>query len=165
MIVGGALRGLTRSFRISLLYLRSYFLLGVPLILLVRGFLGGYPYGLGEAIQVVFYYAFACALAVLPTAVVANLAFARLFRGRTWRNETWRPWAAGILGIVFTWAGMVVLVVVQGQPPRFIRELLGGMADFINILGWFVLLSNLGLFLAWLIPSRRPLRRAGKVRS
>jgi hypothetical protein len=155
MIVGGALRGFRRSLRISLRYLRAYFYLGCPLLLLLIAVLSGYHDPVAEGIQFLFYFALVCIMLVFPPAVFANLLFVRLFQRRTWRNEPWRAWVAGARGLLISWGGMFLLGNRLGRPPELLRELLGGAAEFFHILGWFVLLSNLGLFLAWLIPSRR----------
>jgi hypothetical protein len=40
-------------------------------------------------------------------------------------------------------------------PPEMFRDVFGSSAAPVYLGGWFVLLSNLGLLVAWLIPSRR----------
>ena len=154
--IGGPCRGLARAWRLSVFYAGAYFLLGLAAIFVV-GLLSSSV--TEDAFTVHFWGTW---VLVLPTSFAANFAFCRLFRKRTWRKEPWRVWLAGFLGIVWTWGGMVLLVATRFRPPAGLRELLGVFAEYLYPAGLLVLLSNLALLAAWLIPSRRVLPREGR---
>ena len=149
MIVGGPLRGYTRGFRVSLDYCIRYFILGAALILGVGPFFAGW-----DTVGILLGLFFAM-LPLFPTALAANILFARIFRFRTWRNERWRPWAAGALGVVLTTGGMVLVGIVGPRLPRFLDDFPGPSGELLYLLGWVVLFSNLALLVAWLLPSTR----------
>ena len=154
MIAGGACRGFIRARRIAERYVLAYLAIGLVLIFSITPFLARGDFWFEAASYLAFAH-FWLAGFLFPMALAANMAFVRLFPRRTWRGERWRSWVGGGLGFVLTSGGMLLLTIVQDRPPRFLGELFGGYAVFIHYAGWFVLLSNAGLFLAWLIPSRR----------
>jgi hypothetical protein len=152
VIVGGMLRGFVRARRISEAYVLAYFVVGVALIL-IAVLLFGRPFDPVELICTLSFGHFWLTGFLFPMAVAANLLFVRVFPKRTWRGERWRSWVGGGLGVVLTWGGMLFLGFVHDRPPQVFRDLFGGAATFVQLAGWFILFSNLGLFLAWLLPS------------
>jgi hypothetical protein len=126
----------------------AYFLLGLVAIVIF----GMVSSGVNETMFTVHFWG--TLVLILPSSLAANFAFCRLFRKRTWRKEGWRAWLAGFLGIVLTWGGMVLLVATGFRPPAGLREVFGDFAEFLYPVGGLVFLSNLALFLVWLIPSR-----------
>jgi len=149
VIVGGILRGYNRAFRISLNYCVHYFVLEAVVILALL------PPLIGWNTVAVLLGLFVAVLLLFPTALAANLLFARLFTFRTWRNERWRRWTAAALGVVLTTIGMVVVGLMVHRPPRVVDELPGASGALLYAFGWLVLFSNLALLAAWLIPSRK----------
>jgi hypothetical protein len=148
MIVGGPLRGYNRALRVSLNYCIRYFLLESVLALAVGPFLMGWgTVGFLVVLLVTVLMSF-------PTALFANMVFARLFGFRTWRKEQWRHWTAGALGVVLTTVG-ILLVGVVIRPPPFLFDLPGQSGGLLYGFGWFVLFSNLPLLVAWSLPGRR----------
>jgi hypothetical protein len=154
VIVGGACRGYNRALRISGQYVLAYFVVGVGLMLGIGPLL--VPWSIvPEFLMGALFAHLWISLIVFLLAMAANQAFVRMFKRRTWRNERWRKWVAGGLGLVLTWGGMFLLEGLRVRVPDTLRTLVGPMAGFVHYGGWFVLLSNLGLLVAWLIPSRR----------
>jgi hypothetical protein len=150
--VGGPLRGYNRAVRISGLYSIHSFVIGAVLFLLVTASFARGEKFLEVAIASVFFHLCICAILFL-TSLPANLLLARLYRGRTWRNERWRARIAGGLGIIFSAVGMVLGV--SAPPPAPVQALLGEFGTVLNFLGWFVFFSNVGLLVAWSLPSRK----------
>lgn len=149
MNVGDPLRGYNRALRVSLDYCFRYFVLAAGLIVAVG------PFFAGLATIGLLFGLFWASVLMFPTAFVANLVFARLFRYRTWRGEPWRRWIAGALGVVLTTGGLVLVGFVEPQPPRFLVHLFGGVDLLVYALGWFILFSNLALLVAWSLPVRK----------
>jgi hypothetical protein len=150
-MVGGACRGYNRALRVSGQYVMACFVVGLAFILLLSLW-----QGTPELIPILFVIQFYGCLCIFVMSMVANLVFVRIFKKRTWRNEKWRKWVAGGTGVALTWGGMLLLAITGSRPSEILQRLLGGMAEVVHHTGWFVLLSNLGLLVGWMIPSRRP---------
>jgi hypothetical protein len=151
--VGGPLRGYNRAVRISALYCINCFVIGSVLFVLAAVLFMRSGDILEVAFMTVFFHLFFCAVLFL-TSLPANLLLARWFRGRTWRNERWRARMAGGLGIIFSAVGIVLGFVAP--PPAPVTALLGEFGSILNFVGWLILFSNLGLLVAWSLPSKKP---------
>ena len=133
----------------------AYLAAGVPAALMVGVFADR---GFGVTFAFMMYHLWTTAL-LFPTAFVANLAFVRLFPRKTWRMERWRGWIAGGLGVILTSGGFDLVLNLTQRTPEMFRGMFGSAGTGVYLAGWFVLLSNLALLVAWLIPSRRSLSR------
>src|SRR5262245_29008846 len=142
-----------RASRVALGYFLRYFTIGAILAIGGGMMLGR---GIDTASGFFFGHLFLSGLIIWPAALAASFAYVRLLPRRTWRGETWRSWVAGCLGILMTWIGIALLDFYDG-PPRALHQAVGRVAMIFYVPGWIVLLSNLALLLAWLIPSRRPI--------
>jgi hypothetical protein len=149
-MVGGACRGYNRALRVSGQYVLAYFVVGLAFILLLSLW-----QGTPELLGIFFVIHFYASLGIFLVAMVANLVFVRIFKRRTWRAEKWRKWVAGGTGVVLTWGGMILLAITRSRPPEILQGLPGGTAEVVHQAGWFVLLSNVGLLVGWMIPARR----------
>jgi hypothetical protein len=155
VIVGGALRGLTRARRISTQVVLTYFAVGIPLAVLGQPLYEPDPYSPFWLIATILMGPFLSAPPLFLMSLMANMFFARLFPKRTWRNERWRGWLAGSLGVLLTCGGMQLVPALSHGPPKMFQSVFGSASAGLYLGGWFVLLCNLGLLVAWLIPSQR----------
>ena len=158
MIKAGPLYGLVRARNHALDFAFRYFLSGIPWALLASVLMKSSLHS-DAAIALMLQSFFMMLLihlyslvVVLPAALVANFAAIRLFRRRSWRREPWRAWMAGAVSAPLVWAGSYVLMVAY-NPPEFLERTCDA-GRILYFLGSIVLFSNLGVFLAWILPER-----------
>jgi hypothetical protein len=152
--IGGPCRGVVRARRISVQWVLAFAAAGVPVAVkigLVAETNHSPAFVLFEAMMDQLW----TTALLFPTAFISNLAFVRLFPRKTWRKERWRGMIAGGLGVILTTGGIRLVWNLTPQVPEPIRGLFGSAAVGVYEISCFVLLSNLGLLAAWLIPSRK----------
>jgi hypothetical protein len=153
VIVGGRWSGMRRAVRYSGLYIGAYFLAGFPLlgvlsVILAQTEMGiVWPYlAVGHFVSLVVLY---------PAAVAANFVALKVFRPRSWRRQSWRGWVAGVLGIPFCWAGVVVWGRLPVIGPGVVHGVARAWVDGITMSGAVILASSLALLVGWLLPPWR----------
>jgi hypothetical protein len=98
----------------------------------------------------------ACIL--FPCSFVLNCVLVRWFRRRTWRGEARRYWLGAFLGVLITWGG-IVLIVLEGLGTAIYLAMVHSIDSTTLALSWLMLLCNLSMVTAWLLPGKRSSRR------
>jgi len=145
VIVGGAFSGLHRARVLSESYVRHYAVIGCGLFLALSLLMGG-------ASLVMILVHLLSVTVVWPASVATHLVALRAFRARRVR-ETWRVRVAAWVAVPLVWGGAFVWG-IEGRMPRLFSEMgSGGIAVYCA--GVLILLSNLALLVAWILPSHR----------